>query len=29
MNKGIIYLIQPYELVGTLRYKIGYSKNSD
>ena len=26
MNKGIIYLIQPCELVGTSRYKIGCSK---
>lgn len=26
MNKGIIYLIQPCELVGTNRYKIGCSK---
>lgn len=25
MNKGIIYLIQPSELVGTNRYKIGCS----
>ena len=29
MNKGIIYLIQPAELLGTNRYKIGCSgKNS-
>lgn len=27
MNKGIIYLIQPAELVGTERYKIGMSNN--
>ncbi len=27
MNKGIIYLIQPCELVGTSRYKIGCSRN--
>ena len=26
MNKGIIYLLQPCELVGTNRYKIGCSK---
>ena len=25
MNKGIIYLIQPCELVGTNKYKIGCS----
>lgn len=29
MNKGIIYLIQPCELIGTSRYKIGCSKNPD
>ncbi len=29
MNKGIIYLIQPAELVGTTRYKIGCSKTND
>ncbi len=28
-NKGIIYLIQPKELIGTNRYKIGCSKNTD
>ena len=27
MNKGLIYLIQPSELVGTERYKIGMSNN--
>ena len=27
MNKGLIYLIQPTELIGTNRYKIGMSKN--
>ena len=27
MNKGLIYLIQPSELVGTKRYKIGMSNN--
>jgi PHP family Zn ribbon phosphoesterase len=27
MNKGIIYLIQPCELLGTSRYKIGCSTN--
>lgn len=27
MSKGIIYFIQPAELVGTNRYKIGYSKS--
>ena len=27
MNKGIIYLVQPSELVGTERYKIGCSSN--
>lgn len=29
MNTGIIYLIQPAELVGTNRYKIGMSRNPD
>jgi hypothetical protein len=29
MNKGIIYLIQPAELIGTNRYKIGMSNNPD
>jgi hypothetical protein len=29
MNTGLIYLIQPSELVGTERYKIGMSNNSD
>ena len=28
-DKGLLYLIQPAELVGTQRYKIGYSKNND
>jgi hypothetical protein len=28
-EKGLVYLIQPAELVGTSRYKIGYSKKSD
>ena len=28
-DKGLLYLIQPAELVGTRRYKIGYSKNND
>jgi hypothetical protein len=28
-DKGLLYLIQPAELVGTQRYKIGYSKNTD
>ena len=28
MNNGIIYLIQPTELIGTNRYKIGCSKNT-
>ena len=28
-DKGLLYLIQPAELVGTSRYKIGYSKNND
>ena len=25
-NRGIIYMVQPVELIGTERYKIGYSK---
>ena len=29
MLKGIIYFIQPAELVGTNRYKIGCSKNAN
>jgi hypothetical protein len=29
MSRGIIYLIQPSELVGTNRYKIGMSNNPD
>lgn len=29
MNKGIIYLIQPAELIGTHRYKIGCSENTE
>lgn len=29
MNKGTIYLIQPCELIGTSRFKIGCSKNPD
>ena len=29
MNKGIIYLVQPKELIGTNRYKIGMSNNPD
>lgn len=29
MSKGIIYFIQPAEIVGTNRYKIGCSKNPD
>ena len=29
MSKGIIYFIQPSELVGTGRYKIGCSKSPD
>ncbi len=29
MNKGIIYLIQPCELVGTNKYKIGCSLKTD
>jgi len=29
MNKGIIYFIQPSELIGTFRYKIGCSANND
>ena len=28
-NEGIIYLVQPAELIGTDRYKIGYSANKD
>jgi hypothetical protein len=28
-DKGLLYLIQPAELIGTHRYKIGYSKNND
>jgi hypothetical protein len=28
-DKGLLYLIQPAELVGTQRYKIGYSRNND
>jgi hypothetical protein len=28
-DKSLVYLIQPAELVGTQRYKIGYSKNID
>lgn len=28
-DKGLLYLIQPAELVGTQRYKIGYSKKTD
>jgi hypothetical protein len=28
-EKGLLYLIQPAELVGTSRYKIGYSKTND
>ncbi len=28
-DKGLLYLIQPAELVGTHRYKIGYSRNND
>jgi hypothetical protein len=28
-EKGLLYLIQPAELVGTSRYKVGYSKNND
>lgn len=29
MNKGLIYLIQPKELIGTNRYKIGCSRKND
>jgi hypothetical protein len=29
MNKGIIYFIQPSELINTNRYKIGCSTNCD
>jgi hypothetical protein len=29
MDKGIIYFIQPSELVSTNRYKIGCSANND
>jgi len=29
MNNGIIYLIQPTELIGTNRYKIGCSENTE
>ncbi len=29
MSNGIIYLIQPTELIGTKRYKIGCSKNTE
>jgi hypothetical protein len=29
MNKGIVYLIQPCELIGTSRYKVGCSKKTD
>jgi hypothetical protein len=28
-DKGLLYLIQPAELVGTSRYKIGYSRTND
>ena len=28
-DKGFVYLIQPAELIGTSRYKIGYSRNND
>jgi hypothetical protein len=28
MNRGIVYFIQPTELIGTNRYKIGYSSKS-
>jgi hypothetical protein len=28
-EKGLLYLIQPAELVGTSRYKIGYSRTND
>jgi hypothetical protein len=29
MNRGIIYLVQPAELIGTNRYKIGCSENTE
>jgi hypothetical protein len=29
MDIGIVYLIQPCELIGTERYKVGYSKHID
>lgn len=29
MNKGIIYLVQPTELIGTQRYKMGCSENTE
>ena len=29
MNKCIIYLIQPAELLKTNRYKVGYSNNCE
>ena len=29
MNTGIIYFIQPTELIGTNRYKIGCSENTE
>ena len=29
LNKGIIYLLQPAELIGTNRYKIGFSGRTD
>jgi hypothetical protein len=29
MDTGIVYLIQPCELIGTERYKVGYSKHHD
>ena len=29
MKKGIIYLIQPTELIGTRRYKMGCSENTE
>jgi hypothetical protein len=28
-EKGLLYLIQPAELVGTSRYKVGYSRTND
>ena len=28
-NNGLIYFVQPAELVGTNRYKVGASKNSN